>query len=541
MAGTFFDQNGVEHALTPETQALANALPSRFDTGQPPVNDSFGVDPGSLPPLTPPPFVGTPSQAPAGFSGVSPATAFPAIPGAGATGTWDAAPAATSTVPPAVTQNTGGLEVVEGNGATAAAQDTAPSTMPAIPQFSESSRTTVGGLTGSALQGLNTAYDASAKAIDAQAKVANDRVAAESESLRAKEALARSFRIQEEAKQAEVEQRKADWENKMKSADDKYRGASIDSGRLWRDSSTGSKIAGGIGIMLGALSQALTGKDNPALKIIDAAIDRDIDVQKANMEKAGKEAGMTRSAYSTYLEATGSEAAARNRIKMLAYDEIGAKLDAAAANSKSPEIAANALASKAALDVKKAETIAKDSTYQKVTEIAPVVAKPVAVGATRWPQATGDDMRARGNVMKAGARIENMLGDTKKMEKVMGPIDAKVRDLASNFGFPVDEDYLSYKTETGALVASILKQMSGVGVNEKEYQRWASILPMIQKNPENAKAEFKAFMEREREEYEGARTSHAANLANPEDRATFDATWPSTVQAKNAAQGFNAK
>lgn len=60
----------------------------------------------------------------------------------------------------------------------------------------------------------------------------------------------------------------------------------IDPNRIWSNASTGNRVTAGISLLLGGLSQGLTGaKSNPAMDVINNAIDRDIDSQKAELGK----------------------------------------------------------------------------------------------------------------------------------------------------------------------------------------------------------------------------------------------------------------
>lgn len=60
----------------------------------------------------------------------------------------------------------------------------------------------------------------------------------------------------------------------------------IDPNRMWTNASTGNRVTAGISLLLGGLSQGLTGaKSNPAMDVINNAIDRDIDAQKAELGK----------------------------------------------------------------------------------------------------------------------------------------------------------------------------------------------------------------------------------------------------------------
>lgn len=62
--------------------------------------------------------------------------------------------------------------------------------------------------------------------------------------------------------------------------------AKIDPTRIYDNMTTGNRVLAGISILLGGLGQGLTGaKSNPAMDVINNAIDRDIDAQKANLGK----------------------------------------------------------------------------------------------------------------------------------------------------------------------------------------------------------------------------------------------------------------
>lgn len=59
----------------------------------------------------------------------------------------------------------------------------------------------------------------------------------------------------------------------------------IDPKHYVQNMSTGSKIASGIGLLLGGMASGTLGGENPALAILQKNIDRDIDAQKANLGK----------------------------------------------------------------------------------------------------------------------------------------------------------------------------------------------------------------------------------------------------------------
>ena len=59
----------------------------------------------------------------------------------------------------------------------------------------------------------------------------------------------------------------------------------IDPARLWHNSSTGGKVLASIGMILSGIGSGLSGQPNMALKVIDDAIARDIEAQKADLGK----------------------------------------------------------------------------------------------------------------------------------------------------------------------------------------------------------------------------------------------------------------
>lgn len=60
----------------------------------------------------------------------------------------------------------------------------------------------------------------------------------------------------------------------------------IDPNRIWSNATTGNRVMAGVSLLLGGLSQGLSGaKTNPAMDVINNAIDRDIDAQKAELGK----------------------------------------------------------------------------------------------------------------------------------------------------------------------------------------------------------------------------------------------------------------
>jgi len=68
----------------------------------------------------------------------------------------------------------------------------------------------------------------------------------------------------------------------------------VDPNKFWSDRDVGDRVTGGIALLLGGLAQGFGGGggENPAWRIIDQAITRDIEAQKFNIAQAREEAAM---------------------------------------------------------------------------------------------------------------------------------------------------------------------------------------------------------------------------------------------------------
>lgn len=57
----------------------------------------------------------------------------------------------------------------------------------------------------------------------------------------------------------------------------------LDRGRIWKNASTSDRIMANVALLVGAVGQAADGQDNPAVKAMQSAIDKDIDAQKFDL------------------------------------------------------------------------------------------------------------------------------------------------------------------------------------------------------------------------------------------------------------------
>lgn len=104
----------------------------------------------------------------------------------------------------------------------------------------------------------------------------------------------------------------------------------IDPSRIYNSMGTGNRVMAGISLLLGGISQGLTGaKSNPAMDVINNAVDRDIDAQKAELGKKQNLLSVNLHEYGTLKDAL---AATKMQIMTVAQTQVN--MAAAKAGSK---------------------------------------------------------------------------------------------------------------------------------------------------------------------------------------------------------------
>lgn len=133
----------------------------------------------------------------------------------------------------------------------------------------------------------------------------------------------------------------------------------IDPNRMFNNMSTGSKLSAGIGIILGGIGQGLIGGQNEALKVINNAIDKDIDAQKQDIEK-------TQSLYKMNFEKLKDEKLAKDATKIQYMTLAELKLKQSMAKSASREAIANGQQALAQIQMAKQQLMQKSAVDQVV-------------------------------------------------------------------------------------------------------------------------------------------------------------------------------
>lgn len=123
-------------------------------------------------------------------------------------------------------------------------------------------------------QGYQTMIDASKRQAEASAQAAEEQARLYDQQVKEIQLNEIARQKQEQAVQQDLDKIRNDIATQK-----------IDPTRVWSNMSTGNRVLAGISIFLGGVAGGMQGTDNKALKIINDAIDRDIDTQKSELGK----------------------------------------------------------------------------------------------------------------------------------------------------------------------------------------------------------------------------------------------------------------
>lgn len=155
------------------------------------------------------------------------------------------------------------------------------------------------------------------------------------------------------------EQQMQDNFNTLQSLQDEIGNARIDPSNLWANMSTGGKIAAAIGLALGAVGGTTTGGVNKAAEIMNQAINRDVEVQKANIDKK-------RMLYNDILKRVGDERAADAATKSIYLQKAQLAIQNMSTQTQSATAKAQAQALLSQLELQKQQY---NLQYQKAMQL----------------------------------------------------------------------------------------------------------------------------------------------------------------------------
>lgn len=164
------------------------------------------------------------------------------------------------------------------------------------------------------------------------------------------------FAAKQQAANDHWTQQVADWQKDDQRLRADYASTKIDPTRVWSNASTGNKVLAGIGILLSGIGSGLTGQPNLAIQSINQTIERDIDSQKADLNK---KANLVSENYRRFGDMHMAEQ--MTRANLLASTQ--AQIAASAAKMGSAQATARAQQAIGQLDLQKADIYRSMAVY----------------------------------------------------------------------------------------------------------------------------------------------------------------------------------
>lgn len=150
----------------------------------------------------------------------------------------------------------------------------------------------------------------------------------------------------------------------------------IDPNRRWNEMSGGEKALNVFSILVGAVADGATGRENRALAQFEKQMERDISAQKFAYETGMNRLDQQRNAYALALQKYGSEDAAANVARMSYLDAAKLKVEQAMETAQSDQAKNKLDAMYADLEGKRADLLAKTTTVVQAKAAEPMVRDP---------------------------------------------------------------------------------------------------------------------------------------------------------------------
>lgn len=229
----------------------------------------------------------------------------------------------------------------------------------------------------------------------------------------------------------------------------------IDPTRVWSNMSTGNRVLAGISIFLGGVAGGMQGTENRALKIINDAIDKDIDSQKSELGKKQNLLAINLQKYRNI-----QDAAAATKAQLMAVTQAQVQSAAAKAGSKQALAAAQMFQGQTELEMGKLkmQLAASQMTQNKLMD--PRGMSPQE--AMRMSQDIRDTLVQLPNGQFYAARNKEGAEKVSTAQAKLMPIKALMAE-ASNF---MDQGYTlpttQRNTEAKRLKANILVELKNL-------------------------------------------------------------------------------
>jgi hypothetical protein len=423
----------------------------------------------------------------------------------------------TSTTPQE-TQQMDNPETGEGNAPVAAPADdgtvnanVAPAS-PATTTLTDTSTSTQENISGIKLaqKYVNAQTQANIKTQKALGSVAD---AAQAEAS-AKAAIHTNHALELEDENNKAQAKRIDTENSYKETLDlankfvlDLKNEEVDAGRWWTEGGTGRKVGAAISILLGGLGQALTGaQTNAAWEIINSAIEKDIEAQKANIKKADLAAGRATDIVSQLRQKQLGDAEVDKLFRLHKLQQLESTLNAVTESSKLPMARANGELAIAKVQQEQAaleadiNRVAYSKAVNNSKNMDEVVVKPKSKDdkGLKTPAAVATRLI---NTRAIVDGLDDAINKIDLSDTGLGEVaERKFKKKLMQHGIFTDEESAAEFARSNQLLSRIVVAASGAATTDQERAFYESFMPMFANDPRMAKAsaeELVAFMKRE--------------------------------------------
>lgn len=265
-------------------------------------------------------------------------------------------------------------------------------------------------------------------AIDAQTKAQMDKDTAKADILKNQQEQAADIEVQRQGMQNAYHQTYDAEFKKFQTLTDKYAKAEIDPHKFWASRSTGDKVLAAIGLAMGALGS----QDgvNRSVAILNQAIDRDIDAQKANLAAMGAKADSQQNLLGIMRQNFGDSAQALNATEAAMRQNALAKIDEMALRFSGPEKQAAAAAMKARMSQDYMLNVQK--TQADVQLKAAEAAKNWAMVAKSKAAGPGKSAGQYQTMSQTIGELKGLINNTNAVTEKVGDKAAKMQTLAAS-------------------------------------------------------------------------------------------------------------
>lgn len=410
-----------------------------------------------------------------------------------------------------------------------------------VPAGQPSARTNarVGGATGlmSAEMEMRKAADAEKKAIQEAAIAGKARAAEEFTAMEAfksaqQQQAVREAEVRAQSKRALEEQERL-YQQDLASL--RNINSEVDPGKYWADRNVGSKILAGIGMILGGFDPS---GQNRAVELVQRAIDRDIDAQKANIQTRiakGREAISSRQNLMGMMrQRFGDDLSAELAARQVMNEQFKTQLEQVARVHAGDEKAEAAAQAMARIDQSIAANAAQLRERQQELSMRREALELDKIKTFAGIRAAEAESMGKPVPADQAAKVGKLDAASQLVDEFTKDLESKDRDIISAARIwdkakaAIDGTDEANQARSSRMIAEgIMKALKGEALQEADVQRAMQYIPMpgdAGNTVKAKKAAFKSWIEQERKGLLGGLKASGYNTREFDRGNTADPT-----------------